>query len=106
MDKVGVLEGLLFVVGDEGITLEQICDILSISKEDAKDLLLQLKNSYETDDHGIRISYLGNAFKLTTKKEHKDFYQKLILNPENNLLTDASLETLAIIAYHQPITRT
>src|SRR5574344_2751102 len=105
MNLKGVLEGLLFVCGDEGLTLEQIEEILSIDTEQAKKLLLDLKQSYETDERGIRISYLGNAFKLTTKKEHKEYYQKLILNPENNTLSDAALETIAIIAYHQPITR-
>ena len=84
MNKQGILEGLLFVVGDDGLTLKQ---------------------SYEAENRGIRISYLGDAFKLTTKKEHKDYYQKLIVNPNTNTLSQAALETLAIIAYNQPITR-
>lgn len=105
MDLQGVLEGLLFVVGDEGLTLEQVSNILEINIEEAKELLKTLKESYESDVHGIRISYLGNAFKLTTKKEHKDYYQKLITNEESNMLSNAALETLAIIAYNQPITR-
>ena len=78
MNLQGVLEGLLFVVGDEGINLEQICEILEIDKEKAKNLLLDLKQSYENDNRGIRISYLGDAFKLTTKKEHKDYYKKSV----------------------------
>ena len=69
MNKLGILEGLLFVVGEEGLTLNQICDILEINLEEAKSLLMELKKSYETDNRGIRISYLGDAFKLTTKKE-------------------------------------
>lgn len=105
MNYLGVLEGLLFVVGDEGITLNQICDILNLDMESAKELLIKLKQTYETEDRGIRISYLGNAFKLTTKKEHREYYEKLIVNPETNTLSDAALETMAIIAYHQPITR-
>jgi segregation and condensation protein B len=105
MNKLGILEGLLFVVGDEGLTLSQICDILAISNDEAKALLIKLKESYETDERGIRISFLGDAFKLTTKKEHREYYQKLIQNPETNQLSDAALETIAIIAYHQPITR-
>lgn len=104
-NKIAVLEGLLFVVGDEGLTLDQICNILEISMEDAKELLIELKKSYEDTSRGIRISYLGNAFKLTTKKEHKAYYEKLIVNPETNTLSQSALETLAIIAYHQPITR-
>ena len=105
MNKLGILEGLLFVVGEEGLTLNQICDILEINLEEAKSLLMELKKSYETDNRGIRISYLGDAFKLTTKKEHKDYYQKLIVNPDTNSLSGAALEILALIAYNQPITR-
>jgi len=105
MKYLGILEGLLFVVGDEGITLESICKIMEISETEAKDLLKKLKEKYEEDDSGIRISYLGDAFKLTTKPEHKDFYKKLVREPENNTLSASSLETLAIVAYNGPITR-
>ena len=105
MNLMGVLEGILFVVGDEGITLNQICDILNLDLEEAKKLLLELKQAYEDDSRGIRINYLGDAFKLTTKKEHKEFYQKLIQNPDTNTLSTTALEVLAIIAYNQPITR-
>ena len=105
MNLLGVLEGILFVVGDEGITLKAVCEIMSIDEKQAKELLLELKARYESDEYGIRVSYLGDAFKLTTKKEHKDYYEKLIENPETSLLSNAALETLAIIAYNQPITR-
>lgn len=105
MNLLGVLEGILFVVGDEGITINQICDILNISVEEAKSLLVELKKSYEDENRGIRISYLGDAFKLTTKKEHKEYYKKLVENGDTNTLSQAALETLAIIAYNQPITR-
>lgn len=105
MNLLGVLEGLLFVQGDEGITLEQICEILEISLEEAKKLLLELKQTYEQENRGIRIRYLGNAFKLTTKEEHKAYYQKLILTPENHALSASALEVLAIVAYNEPITR-
>ncbi len=105
MDLKGVLEGILFVVGDEGITLNKIVEILNISLEDAKNLLKELKATYESEDRGIRISYLGDAFKLTTKQEHKEYYEKLVENPENHLLSPAALEVLAIVAYNQPITR-
>lgn len=105
MNLLGVLEGILFVVGDEGVTLDQICDILNVELEEAKRLLMELKKNYDAEDRGIRISYLGDAFKLTTKKEHKEYYQKLIENPESNTLSQTALEVLAIIAYNQPITR-
>ena len=105
MNKQGILEGLLFVVGDDDLTLKQISELLDEDIDTCKEILLSLKQSYEAENRGIRISYLGDAFKLTTKKEHKDYYQKLIVNPNTNTLSQAALETLAIIAYNQPITR-
>ncbi len=100
-----VLEGLLFVVGEDGLTIEQICDVLNIGEEEAKSIIMELKKDYEDETRGLRIDFLGNRFKLTTKFEHKEYYQKLIENPETNFLSQAALETLAIIAYNEPITR-
>ena len=100
-----VLEGLLFVVGEDGLTIDQIKDVLNINDEEALNLLKDLREDYESDDRGIRINFLGNCFKLTTKEEHKDYYQKLLENPTTNKLSQAALETLAIIAYNEPITR-
>lgn len=105
MENKAVLEGLLFVVGEDGLNIEQIVDILNITEEEAKELILELKEDYNDKNRGIRIDFLGNKIKLTTKKEHREYYQKLIENPETNSLSQASLETLAIIAYNQPITR-
>ena len=104
MSKIGILEGLLFVVGDEGLTLDQIEDILELTDEEAKELLRSLKERYESNLYGIQISFLGNTFKLTTKKEHKLYYQKLIENKDASSLSQAALETLAIIAYNEPLT--
>ena len=104
MNLLGVLEGLLFVVGDEGVTLKEICETLSVDENTARELLTELKKEYESDARGIKISFLGETFKLTTKKEHKEFYQKLVTNKEA-VLSQAQLEVLAIIAYNEPITR-
>ena len=105
MNLQAVLEGLLFVVGDDGLTINQMIDILEISNEEAKELIVKLKEKYGSIDSGIRINFLGDTFKLTTKNEHREYYQRLIENPESNVLSQAALETLAIIAYNQPITR-
>lgn len=105
MKDLGILEGILFVVGDDGITLESLCEVMSKSETEVKNLLSLLKKNYEEEDRGIRISYLGDAFKLTTKPEHKEIYEKLVKQPESNTLSPAALETLAIIAYNGPITR-
>ena len=101
----GILEGLLFVQGDSGLTLKEVRAILSITEEEAKELVYKLKVSYENDNRGLRLNYLGNTFKLTTKQEHKDYYEKLLESPSSHTLSQAALEVLSIIAYNEPITR-
>lgn len=105
MDLKAILEGLLYVVGDDGLTLDQVMDIMALDEEQAKELIFDLKKEYEDNSRGIRINYLGNTFKLTTKVEHKEYYQKLIENPQNNNLSQSALEILAIIVYNEPVTR-
>ncbi len=100
-----VLEGLLFVVGEDGLTLDQIEEVLELGEDESKELVMELKKDYEEDSRGLRIDFLGNRFKLTTKFEHRSYYQKLIETPESNVLSQSALETLAIIAYNEPITR-
>ena len=103
-NKLGILEGILFVVGDEGIDIKALSEIMNDKEDNIKEYLKELKKRYDSPEYGLRISYLGNAFKLTTKQEHKDYYEKLAYNPTTNKLSNAALETLAIIAYRQPIT--
>ena len=105
MNLKAVIEGLLFVVGDDGLDLDEISKILEISKDETKELIKELQNDYQSSDRGIRIDFLGDKLKLTTKKEHNMYYQKLLTTEDNNNLSQAALETLAIIAYNQPITR-
>ena len=101
----GIIEGLLYVQGDLGLTIDQVSEILEITNEESKQLILSLKQDYIEQDRGLRINYLGNSFKLTTKEEHKEYFKKLLENPKNNTLSNAALETLAIIAYNEPLTR-
>ena len=104
MNKEAVLEGILFVIGDEGLTINQIANILDVNEIEAKYVVRCLQERYANDMYGIQLSLLGNCFKLTTKREHKDYYQKLIENPETNALSQAALEILAIVAYNEPLT--
>ena len=102
---IGILEGLLYVQGDTGLSLKEVMSILAVNEEEAKKLVYQLKANYEQEDRGLRLSYLGNTFKLTTKQEHKEYYEKLLENPSTHVLSQAALEVLAIVAYNEPITR-
>lgn len=105
MNLKAILEGLLFVVGDEGISYKEIKEILCATDDEIKQALYDLKKDYENNDRGLRITFLGNTFKLTTKPEHKQYFEKLIKTGKNQTLSEAALEVLAIIAYNEPITR-
>ena len=104
-NKLAALEGLLFVVGDDGLSINQMMEILEIEHDEAVNLINELREEYNNVNRGIRLHFLGNTFKLTTKEEHKKYYQKLLVNEENNTLSNSALETLAIVAYNEPITR-
>ena len=76
--KIGVLEGLLFVTGDDGLSLEDVVKLLEVSKDEALKLLEQYKKSLEFENRGLKLVYLGNKYKLTTKEEHKKYYELLV----------------------------
>ena len=105
VNKKAVLEGLLFVAGEEGLTASEIQNLLEVSEYEFQKLISELDEDYKKEDRGIQIAFLGNCYKLVTKQEHKEYYQKLVTTEENSSLSDATLETLAIIAYNAPITR-
>lgn len=105
MNLVAVLEGLLFVVGEDGLSMDQAMSILDIDQKELVDILQKLQDSYIKEDRGIRLSALGNHLKLTTKKEHKEYYTKLLESEDDSLLSQSCLEVLAIVAYNEPITR-
>ena len=100
-----VVEGLLFLSGDEGLTIKEISEIIEKDEEEIKDIIKELYNDYNSIERGIQIEYLAEHFKLTTKVEHKEYYKKLVEDKEENTLSQSSLEVLAIIAYNGPITR-
>ena len=105
MELVPIIEGILFLVGDEGIEAKKLQEILEIDEKELAKNLNQLKIEYENENRGLKIDYLGNKFKLTTKKEHNKYYEKLKEEEISSTLSEAALEALVIIAYNQPITR-
>ena len=97
-----IIEAMLFAVGEDGLSLEDICNILEIDEEKAKKELEELEKLYE--NRGIELKVLGNKYKLITKEEYKEYIKKLTEEVSNSL-SKSALETLAIIAYNEPITR-
>lgn len=105
MEYIGIIEGMLYVVGDEGITYDKLKEVLEIDDKKLNEVLNILKKTYENEVRGFRLEILGNKYKLVTKKEHSKYYEKLIETNKKENLTQSALETLAVIAYNSPVTR-
>ncbi|MEH7307647.1 SMC-Scp complex subunit ScpB [Neobacillus drentensis] len=101
-----ILESLLFAAGDEGLSLKQLAEVLEVSELQANEIIVDLKKEYDRDvNRGIMIVQLAGTYQLATKKENASYLKKLVDSPHTSTLSQAALETLAIIAYKQPITR-
>jgi segregation and condensation protein B len=101
-----ILESLLFAAGDEGLSIKQLVEVLDVDEGRILDILAKLKKEYDHDEkRGVTIVQLAGTFQLATKKENASFLIKLVDAPSTSTLSQAALETLAIIAYRQPITR-
>ena len=105
LDKEAIVEGLLYVVGEEGLKIENIAAVMDISIEDVKALLTNIESKYCFDQFGIELVNYGGSYRFVTKKAIYPYVQKLLHNEKSASLSSAALETLAIIAYKQPITR-
>lgn len=101
-----IVESLLFTAGDEGLSLKQIAEVIEVEEHLVKEIIENLKMEYEQDpQRGVTIVQLAGTFQLVTKKENAIYLKRLIDSPSTATLSQAALETLAIIAYKQPITR-
>ena len=100
-----VIEGALFLAGDEGVSLQSLSKMIDMQEDTVQCFLDELAIDYLDNQRGLMLSQMGTHYYLTTKKEHASFYQKLFLSSSQQVLSQAALETLAIIAYKQPITR-
>ncbi|MBP1045629.1 SMC-Scp complex subunit ScpB [Enterococcus sp. BWM-S5] len=106
MTTMSQMEAILFVVGDEGISLEEISYLLELPTAKSYEMLTALKKRYEEDEHSaLNILEIGNQFVLSTKKSFAPLLKKYAQSPIANNLSQAALETLSIVAYKQPISR-
>lgn len=102
----GVVESLLFAAGDEGLSLKQITQVLELDELLIQEIMQQLTDDLNADpSRGITVVQLAGTYQLATKKENSSYLKKLVESPNTATLSQAALETLAIIAYKQPITR-
>lgn len=103
-DVQAVLEALLFTA-KEPVSLSDIARILSLSTEETEIQLQALNERYQKDNHGIELKQYDNSYVFATKTEFAQYIEELHEVTTRKKLSKAALETLAIIAYKQPVTR-
>ena len=100
---LGALEAVLFAAG-EPLSVAELAQCLQINKPQVWDLLSSLEHSYEEESRGLIVRQIGEGYQLVTKPTHYALVSNLSRRKEVKL-TNAAMETLAIIAFKQPITR-
>lgn len=100
-----IVEGLLYMVGDDGLKVEQLASVIDKSIDDSEAILNSIQSKYANENFGIELVNYGKTYKFITKQEVAPYIQALFHTSKPNTLSQSALETLAIIAYKQPITR-
>lgn len=89
----------------ECVSIDEVKDMFEMDATEIESLIEAFMDRYHQDDHGVECVKYGNRIKFITKKEHHALITSFLdINTERQL-SQAALETLAIIAYKQPITR-
>lgn len=99
-----IIESILFVTG-EPLSLRDISINLEMPPRYIEEILNEMIADYETSERGIKLISIKDNYQLVTKSENSDYIQRLLKKNKRQSLSQASLESLAIIAYKQPITR-
>lgn len=106
MNNLSQIEALLFVSGDEGISVKNMRIITGFDRSAIQGLLEELVLKYDTDlSSALQIRESDDVYRLVTKPELGGTVKQYFDSPVNATLSQAQLETLVIVAYKQPITR-
>lgn len=101
---ISIIESLLFASGDP-MKAKDIASILECSESYTKEILEELRIEYNKEERGIKLVCINKMYQLVTKPENSDYIQKILKTNSRQSLSQAAIESLAIIAYKQPITR-
>ncbi len=97
-------EAVLFAAGDS-VSADQLAKVMEITPSAARALMEELWDDYEREERGMQILVLENRYQMTTRPLYYETVRLLYRSVQKTALTDTQLETLAIIAYKQPVTR-
>ncbi len=99
-----IIEAILFVSGD-AVTVPDIALALNISEMETISAVEFLQREYESQTRGFTLRRYGDHLKLETRAEYAPYVERMLQPVQRQSLTQASLETLAVIAYRQPATK-
>ena len=100
----GALEALLLVSSDP-VSAPALAGALDIAPVECASLLAELKVEYEEANRGFQLREVAGGWRLFTHPAYHDVVEAYVLSWDTQKLSQAALETLAVIAYHQPVTR-
>ena len=100
----GALEALLLVSSDP-VSASTLAQAIDITPGEAASLLAELKVEYEEANRGFQLREVAGGWRLFTNPAYHDQVEAYVLSWDTQRLSQAALETLAVIAYHQPVTR-
>lgn len=101
---VAAMEAILFAMG-ASVPVASLAAAIGMEEDYTRRLLEEMALSYEKEDRGIRIIALEDSWQMCTKPEHYPELIRIAKEPRRPVLTEVLLETLAIIAYRQPVTK-
>ena len=99
-----ILEAVLFTMG-ESVEVERLAAVIEESQQITRELLMEMREEYESREGGVTLMELEDSFQMCTKAEMDEYLIKIAKTPRKYVLTDTLLETLSIIAYKQPVTK-
>lgn len=100
----GAIEAILYVAG-EPVEEKALCAAMEVSQIELEQALSSLESGYEFDRRGIRLLRFGQSVQLSTRPEYAPYVEKMLQPVQRQNLSQAAMETLAVIAYRQPATR-
>jgi segregation and condensation protein B len=103
-EKESILEGILFAAGDV-VKLDTLVNILEEPKDKIDNLVNSLNEKLSSENRAITIRKINDSYQMATKTNYHKYISKLYDTKQKQNLSQAAMETLAIIAYKQPVTR-
>ena len=100
----GIVEAILYVAG-EPVPLEDLAHALDMTRSEMEEVLPDLRDTCELEKRGLRLNRYGDGVQLSIRAEYAPYVERLLQPVQRQTLSQTAMETLAVIAYRQPVTK-